>query len=123
MNNSENQLESGKIGSVKIAEDVVPVIAALAATEVEGVIGVSENLTNEIIDRMGIRKAPKGVKIKISGHKVKVDMALGISYGCNVPETSAKVQDKVKFAIESMTGLKVVDVNIRIAAVEIAPEY
>ena len=106
-----------KIGSVKVADDVVPCIAALAAAEIDGVISVAENLTAESIGRMGMRKAPKGVKVEIKGKKVYVDMALGIDYGYNVPETSRKVQEKVKESIETMMGLEVVDVNIRIASV------
>ena len=77
----------------------------------------AENLTAEIINRMGMRKAPKGVKVEIKGKKVYVDMALGIDYGYNVPETSHKVQEKVKEAIETMMGLEVEDVNIHIASV------
>ena len=92
MSNKVNE----KIGSVKVADDVVPCIAALAAAEIDGVISVAENLTAEIIGRMGMRKAPKGVKVEIKGRKVYVDMALGIDYGYNVPETSRKVQEKVK---------------------------
>jgi uncharacterized alkaline shock family protein YloU len=109
--------EMEKIGSVNVADDVVPCIAALAAAEVDGVISVAENLTAEIIGRMGLRKAPKGVKVEIKGKKVYVDMSLGIDYGYNVPETSRKVQDKVKEAIETMMGLEVMDVNIHIASV------
>ena len=109
--------EMEKIGSVKVADDVVPCIAALAAAEVDGVISVAENKTAEIIGRMGLRKAPKGVKVEIKGRKVYVDMSLGIDYGYNVPETSRKVQDKVKEAIETMMGLEVMDVNIHIASV------
>ncbi|MBQ6639180.1 MAG: Asp23/Gls24 family envelope stress response protein [Lachnospiraceae bacterium] len=113
MSNDVNE----KIGTVKVADDVVPNIAALAAAEVDGVVSVAENLTAEIIDRMGMRKAPKGVKVEIKGKKVYVDMALGIDYGYNVPETSRKVQEKVKESIETMMGLEVVDVNIHIASV------
>ena len=113
MSNDVNE----KIGTVKVADDVGPNIAALAAAEVDGVVSVAENLTAEIIDRMGMRKAPKGVKVEIKGKKVYVDMALGIDYGYNVPETSRKVQEKVKESIETMMGLEVVDVNIHIASV------
>ena len=113
MSNKVNE----KIGSVKVADDVVPCIVALAASEVDGVVFVAENLTAEIVGRMGMRKAPKGVKVEINGRKVYVDLALGIDYGYNVPETSRKVQEKVKEAIETMMGLEVADVNIRIASV------
>lgn len=108
---------SEKIGCVRVADDVVPVIAAIAATEVDGVIGVAENAAGEIISKMGLRKAPKGVKVEITGRKVVLDMAIGITYGCNVPETSRKVQEKVTEAVETMTGLEVADVNVRIASV------
>ncbi len=105
-----------KIGAVRIADDVVPVIAALAAAEVDGVVSI-DNSQNDIMSRMGVRKAPKGVKVDISGKTVKVDMALGIHAGYNVPETSREVQEKVKTSIETMTNLEVVDVNVRIASV------
>lgn len=112
---------TAKIGSVKVADDVVPVIAAIAATEVEGVVSVADNLASEFQNFVGIRKAPKGVHVEIKNRKVTVDMGLGIGYGYNVPETSRKVQDKVKTAIETMTGLEVVNVNIHIASV-VLPE-
>lgn len=105
-----------KIGSVRIADDVVPVIAALAAAEVEGVVSV-DNSQNDLMSRMGVRKAPKGVKVDIVGRTVKVDMALGIHSGYKVPETCREVQEKVKTSIETMTNLEVIDVNVRIASV------
>lgn len=106
-----------RIGRVRLADDVVPVIASIAASEVEGVVSVADNMTSEILSKMGMRKAPKGVKVSIENKKVAVDMALGIDAGINVPETSRMVQEKVKEAIEEMIGLEVVDVNIRIASV------
>ena len=109
-----------KLGSVRIADDVVPVIAALAATEVEGVV-VAESTQNEFMNRMGMRLAPKGVKVDIIGKSVKVDMSIGIHAGYNVPVTSRKVQEKVKTSIETMTNLDVVDVNVRISSV-VLPE-
>ena len=99
-----------RIGRVRLADDVVPVIASIAASEVEGVVSVADNMTSEILSKMGMRKAPKGVKVSIENKKVAVDMALGIDAGINVPETSRKVQEKVKEAIEEMIGLEVVDV-------------
>lgn len=115
---TEDRIMSEKrIGRVRLADDVVPVIASIAASEVEGVVSVADNMTSEILSKMGMRKAPKGVKVSIENKKVAVDMALGIDAGINVPETSRKVQEKVKEAIEEMIGLEVVDVNIRIASV------
>ena len=110
---------SEKIGAVRIADDVVPVIAALAAAEVEGVVSI-DNSQNDLMSRMGVRKAPKGVRVEIIGRTVKVDMALGIHSGYKVPETCREVQEKVKTAIETMTNLEVVDVNVRIASVVVS---
>lgn len=109
-----------KLGSVRIADDVVPVIAALAASEVEGVV-VADNTQSEFMNRMGMRLAPKGVKVDIVGRNVKVDMSVGIDSGYSVPATSRKVQEKVKTSIETMTNLEVVDVNVRISSV-VLPE-
>ena len=108
-----------KIGYVRVADDVVPIIAAITATEVDGVVSVADNLKGELINKMGIHKAPKGVKVVIKDRKVALDMAIGIKYGSNVPETCRNVQDKVKTAIETMLGLEVSDVNIRIAFVDL----
>ncbi len=108
---------NAKIGSVRIADDVVPAIAALAAAEVEGVIGHTENLSDDWMSKMGVRVAPKGVKVDIVGKQAKVDIALGIYSGYSVPQTCRKVQEKIKTSIETMTGLEVVDVNVRISSV------
>lgn len=109
--------EGGNIGSVKIADDVVAMIAGLAATEVEGVSSMIGNITNELMSKAGMKNLAKGVKVEVSKENVKVDLAVTLEYGYNIPATSAKVQDKVKTAIENMTGLHVEAVNIRIAGV------
>lgn len=108
---------NSKLGSVRIADDVIPVIAALAAAEVEGVISQSENLSEEWISKMGVRIAPKGVRVDIIEKQAKVDISVGINSGYNVPQTCRKVQEKVKTSIETMTGLEVVDVNVRVSSV------
>lgn len=106
-----------KIGEVKIADDVVATIAGLAATEVEGVASMQGNLTNEIVGKLGIRNLSKGVKIELSEGMVKVELSIMMKYGYSIPETCKSVQDKVKSAIENMTGLQVEYVNIRIVGV------
>ncbi len=109
--------EESKIGSVQIADDVVAMIASLAATEVEGVSAMVGNITNELMSKVGMKKLTKGVKVDILENVVTVDLAVVLEYGFNIPKTCQKVQDKVKTAIETMTGLTVSDVNIRIAGV------
>lgn len=107
----------GGIGEVKIADDVVSIIAGLAASDVKGVSSIAGNATREVIGKFGIKSLGKGVRLTIEGGNVRVQMAINIRYGYNVPETCAKVQDRVKTAIETMTGLEVNEVNIHVASV------
>ena len=111
--------EDDSMGSVKIADDVVAMIAALAATEVDGVSSMNGNLTHEIMNKIGYKNLTRGVKVEVFNKKVSVDLSIIIEYGYNIPGTSHKVQTKVQAAIESMTGLEVTDVNVRIAGVNI----
>ena len=109
----------GGIGEVKIADEVVTVIAGLAATDVEGVASMGGNITNELVGKLGVKNLSKGVKVTILEGVVSVDLTLNIEFGKNVLEVSRKVQDKVKSAIESMTGMEVSEVNVRVAGVEL----
>ncbi len=118
MENGTTVLEGEEsIGTVKIADDVVALIAALAATEVKGVSSLAGNLTNELMSKVGAKNLTKGVKVEVQEGNVTVDLALTMEYGFHIPETCQKVQSKVKAAVENMTGLTCSDVNIRIAGV------
>lgn len=110
--------EVSGIGEVQTTDEVVAIIAGLAATEVEGVVSMGGNITNELVSRLGMKNLSKGVKVTITGNAVTVDLTLNIEFGKNLLETSKKVQERVKSSIENMTGLEVSDVNIRIANVE-----
>lgn len=105
------------IGEVQIADEVVAIIAGLAATEVEGVASMAGNITNELISKLGMKNLSKGVRVEVLENNVSVDLALNLDYGYSIPKTSELVQERVKTAIENMTGLNVTDVNIRIAGV------
>ena len=109
--------EDDSKGSVKIADDVVAMIAALAATEVEGVSSMVGNITHELMNKIGYKNIARGVKVEVFNKKVKVDISVNIEYGYNIPTTGRNIQTRVQNAIESMTGLEVTDVNIRIAGV------
>ena len=111
------QNDAGK-GEVKIADEVVAIIAALAPTEVEGVASMAGNITNELISRLGMKNLSKGVKVDVLEGVVTVSLTLNLKYNYSVVEVSGKVQEKVKNAIENMTGLEVADVNIKVAGVE-----
>ena len=111
--------DDSSMGEVKIADEVVAIIAALAATEVEGVASMAGNITNELVSKLGMKNLSKGVKVNVSEENVSVDLALNIRYGYEIPVVSKKVQEKVKSAIETMTGLEVSVVNIKIAGVDV----
>ena len=104
-------------GEVKIADEVVAIIAGLAASEVKGVASMAGNATRDLIEKLGVKSLTKGVKIQIEDQEVNVAMNVNLKYGYNVPETSTEIQDKVKTAIETMTGLTVTGVNIKIVNV------
>lgn len=105
---------------VRIANDVVGKIAAIAALEVEGVSSMGNNITTEIMGKVGMKNIMKNVKVEILNGEVRVDLSVTVDYGMNIPGLSANVQARVKSAIESMTNLKVSDVNVRIAGINLA---
>lgn len=112
----------GETGEVRVSDEVVAIIAGLAATEVEGVASMAGNITNELVGKLGMRNLSRGVKVTIIETAVTVDLALNIEYGRNILETSKKVQERVKSTLENMTGLEVADVNIRIVSVDMENE-
>lgn len=109
--------EKEQIGQVVIADEVFSIIAGLAATEVEGVNSMAGNITKELVAKLGMKNLAKGVKVEVLDDKVSVYMALNIDFGYNIPQVSARVQERVKTAVENMTGFSVLDVNIKIAGV------
>ena len=111
-----------KLGEVQIADEVVAIIAGLAAMEVEGVASMAGNATRELISRLGMKTLSKGVKVDVLDKIVTVALALNLKYGYSIMDVSKKVQEKVKAAIENMTGLTVADVNLRIAGVDMPIE-
>ena len=117
--NTHKLYEKEMMGEVRIADEVVAIIAGMAATEVDGVDSMAGNITNELVGKLGMKNLSKGVKVDVTEEHVSVDLSLNIKYGYNIPDVSERVQDRVKSAIENMTGLTVLDVNIRIAGVNI----
>ena len=117
--NTHKVYEKDKIGEVQIADEVVAIIAGLAATEVEGVDSMAGNITNELVGKLGMKNLSKGVKVDVTEEHVSVDLSLNIKYGYNIPGVS----EKVKSAIENMTGLNVLDVNIKIAGVNMEENH
>ena len=119
-NKTSKKSESTGLGSVKIADDVVGMIAALAAGEVEGVHGMAGEVANELLDKVGVKAAGRGVKVDVNGKNVRLFLSIVMEYGYNIPTTCQKVQDKVKTAVENMTGLDVTDVSIKISGIRVS---
>ena len=90
--------------------------------EVDGVSSMAGNATRELISKLGMKTLSKGVKVDVLEGIVTVTLALNLKFGSNIKETTMAVQEKVKAAIENMTGLTVADVNIRVAGVEMPVE-
>jgi uncharacterized alkaline shock family protein YloU len=109
--------ELAEVGTVKIADDVVARIAALAALEVDGVSAMAGNYTSDILEKVSRKNLNKGAKVVVNASEVKVDLALMMAYGFNIPATCQQVQTRVQTTIENMTGLDVTDVNVRIAGI------
>jgi len=110
------------LGTVKIAGEVVSVIAGLAAMEVEGVAGMSSGIAGDIAELLGRRNLAKGVKVEVGEREAAVDLYIIVNYGVRIPEVAWKVQQNVKQAIESMTGREVVEVNVHVQGVNFQAE-
>lgn len=103
--------------SVRIADEVVGVIAGIAATEVDGVAGMAGGVVGGIAEMLGKKSFAKGVKVATGEKEAAVDLYLILDYGVRIPEVAAQVQENVKRAVESMTGLDVVEVNIHVQGI------
>ena len=112
------EYENPDRGSIKIADELVGVIAGLAATEVEGVAGMSGGVAGGIAELLGRKNLSKGVKVVVGDKETVVDLYLIVNYGVRIPEVAWNVQENVKKAIENMTGLAVVEVNIHVQGID-----
>ncbi len=102
---------------VKISDDVVASITGLAACEVAGVDSMSGNLTSEIVAKIGIKNSSKGVKVLIQDGVVIADLYVNVLYGYSIPKVCALVQERVRAAIENMTGLSVEEVVVHVVGI------
>ncbi len=120
MNN--NNIDDPEFGQIKIADEVVGVIAGLAATEVPGVAGMSGGIAGGIAEMLGRKNLSKGVKVEVGEKEAAVDLFIIVEYGAKIPDVSWQIQESVKKAIETMTGLNVVEVNIHVQGVNMDKE-
>lgn len=119
MTNKEFDINSDReIGNVKVSDEVIMVIAGLAATEVEGVSSIAGGITNEVISKAGAKRLAKSLRVNFKEDVLSIDISIMIEFGYSIPKISSLVQEKVKSTIETMTGLTVSAVNVRIADVD-----
>ena len=111
-------IQDEELGQVQIADEVVAIIAGLAAMEVDGVSSMAGTSTRDLLSKLGKKNLAKGVRVGVLDGVVTVSLALNLRFGKNIMEVSSKVQEKVKTAIENMTGLTVADVNVKVAGVD-----
>jgi len=111
--------EGNEFGNVKISDDVVAIIAGIAATEIEGVAGMSGGITGGIADILGMKNMSKGVKVEVGDKQAAIDLYIIVEYGTKIKELGEKIQENVKKSVETMTGLEVVEVNVNVQGVNI----
>ncbi|KUO50556.1 MAG: alkaline-shock protein [Desulfitibacter sp. BRH_c19] len=122
MNTEKVEKTELQLGQIKMADEVVAIIAALAATEVPGVKAMSGGIVDGIAEVLRRKNLTKGVKVEVGEKEAAVDLNIIIEYGSKIPEVTSMIQEKVSKAIESMTGLKVVEVNINVQGVSFKDE-
>ena len=110
-----------ELGNIHISEEVLAAIAAAAATEVEGVGSLAANLGSDIAELLGKKNLAKGVRVQMEDEKVTVDLSILMAYGHTIPEVGRAVQDGVKNAVESMTGLEIAAVNVNVGGITFPP--
>ena len=110
------------LGSVKIADEVVSIIAGLAATEIDGIAGMSGGLVGGIAEMLGRKNFSKGVKVEVGEREAAIDLYIIVKYGVRIPDVALAAQENIKRAIENMTGLSVVEVNVHVQGVNFPEE-
>ncbi|MDQ2085307.1 Asp23/Gls24 family envelope stress response protein [Herbivorax sp. ANBcel31] len=119
--NIQNKLTEA--GEVRISEEVVAIIAGIAAMDIPGVAGMSGGIAGGIAEMLGRKNLSKGVKVEVGDKEAAIDLYIIVEYGCRIPEVSWDIQERVKDAVEAMTGLNVIEVNIHIQGVNIEKDY
>ena len=112
-----NNIESIDMGAVKITNEVVAIIAGIAAVEVPGVTTMSGGIAGGLAEALGRKNLSKGVKVEVGEKEAAIDLYIIVDYDCRIPEVAWNIQEKVKNAVETMTGLNVIEVNIHVQGV------
>lgn len=115
--NGIDKVSRNEMGLIKVADEVVAIIAGLAATEVKGVAGMSGGVSAGIAEMLGRKNLSKGVKVEVGEKEAAVDLFVIVEFGARIPDVAQQIQKNVKNSVENMTGLKVVEVNIHVQGV------
>jgi len=107
------------MGVIRIADEVVSTVAGLAAVEVEGVASMSGGWGLEIAEKLGKKSFGKGIKVEVNDDQTKIDIFISVKYGYSIPKVAEGVQQAVKTAVETMTGLLVTSVNVHVVSVAV----
>ena len=121
-NNNENENNIKEYGSVNISDEVVAIIASVAATEIPGVVSMSGGITGGFTEMLGMKSLSKGVKVELKDNDAKIDIFIVVEYGMNISEIARNVQKNVKSSVETMTELNVIEMNVNIQGVNIPRE-
>lgn len=111
--------ESKDVGEVHIADEVIAIIAGMAATEIEGVAGMAGNLTNDLVELLVKKNLSKGVTVTVGEDDVFLELSIIMEFGSSIIDVTTAIQEKVKSEVETMTGLTVSEVNIKVAGVKV----
>lgn len=115
-------MENKDYGQIKISEDVIATISGMAAGEIEGVAAMSGSITGNLTEILGKKNLSKGVKVVVNEDEVFIDLFLLIEYGIVIPDVAWKIQENVKNTVETMTGLKVTEVNVHVQGISLKKE-
>ncbi|MFZ5975845.1 MAG: Asp23/Gls24 family envelope stress response protein [Bacillota bacterium] len=117
-----NSGEANSKGTISYANDVIATIAGLAAMEASGVAGMSGGVVDGIVELVGRKNLTKGIKVEVGNHEAAIDAFVVIQYGAKIQEVAGQIQESVKKAVENMTGLKVVEVNVHVQGIQFEKE-
>ncbi|HCT65290.1 MAG TPA: Asp23/Gls24 family envelope stress response protein [Lachnospiraceae bacterium] len=112
-----SEYTDARIGQIRIADEVIAIIAGTAAAEVEGIVLVSGTPTDSIAGLFGKKNLAKGVKVSVQDGEASIEIELAVRFGTLLREVAEEVQNKIKNAVETMTGLSVAVVDVNISAV------
>ena len=120
INNSNAKSEDipEEVGSVKVADEVLSIVASLAVAEIPGVAGMSGSIRGGISEMLGKKDLTKGVKVAAEGKSATLEVYVYIRYGYNIPDVAIAIQEKAKEAVESMTGYEVKAVNVHVEGIK-----